>query len=74
MKNGIKLDILRIPTNLGTIVIYTDGFNELNAKGKVFAELNGQTVQAVGHHRKRTIVRAIAQLHQKLSLFQDFSQ
>ncbi|MEW9501495.1 hypothetical protein [Jeotgalibacillus marinus] len=74
MKKGIKLDILRIPTDQGTIVVYTKGFPEEHKKGKVFAEMNGQSVTAVGHNRKRTIVRAITQLHKKLSLYQDFSQ
>ncbi|KIL47531.1 hypothetical protein [Jeotgalibacillus campisalis] len=74
MKKGIKLDILRIPTDFGTVVVYTDGFTDKGSKGKVFAELNGFSAFAVGHHRKRTIIRAITQLHQKLSLSQDFSQ
>ncbi|TDL35211.1 hypothetical protein E2R51_05685 [Jeotgalibacillus sp. S-D1] len=74
MKTGIKLDILRIPTDHGTIVVYIEGFKNSDSKGKVFAEMNGQSASAAGHHRKRTIIRAIAQLHQKLSLHQDFSQ
>lgn len=74
MKKGISLDILRIPTDHGTIVVYTQGFQDTQTKGKVFAEINGQTASAVGYHRKRTIVRAIVQLHQKLSIYQDFSQ
>ncbi|PPA72221.1 hypothetical protein [Jeotgalibacillus proteolyticus] len=74
MKKGIKLDILRIPASHGTIIVYTEGFEEPNSKGRVYAELKGHSVTAVGHHRKRTIVRAIAQLHQRLSLSQDFSQ
>ena len=74
MKKGIHLDILRIPTNHGTIIVYTQGFQDPQSKGKVFAEINGQTASAVGYNRKRTIVRVIVQLHQKLSIYQDFSQ
>ncbi|KIL44703.1 hypothetical protein [Jeotgalibacillus soli] len=74
MKKGIQLDILRIPTAQGTIIVYTEGFKDEGSRGRVFAEMNGQSVSSAGHNRKRTIVRTIAQLHQKLSMSQDLSQ
>ncbi|TFE00319.1 hypothetical protein [Jeotgalibacillus salarius] len=74
MKKGLTLNILRIPVNTGVITAYIEGFNENHTKGTVYAELNGEHVAATGFNKKKTIVRAIAKLHQKSSIHQDNHQ
>ncbi|WP_227395679.1 hypothetical protein [Jeotgalibacillus aurantiacus] len=74
MNKGIALQLLRIPTNAGTIVAYIEGFQSVQDKGTVFAELNGKAVTASGFNRKKTIVRAIAKLHQQHAIQQDFTK
>ncbi|MBM7578319.1 hypothetical protein [Jeotgalibacillus terrae] len=74
MKKGLTLNILRIPVEAGVITAFIEGFNEDQAKGTVYAELNSEHVAATGFNKKKTIVRAIAKLHQKNSIHQDHHQ
>ncbi|MCU9612273.1 hypothetical protein OEV98_01690 [Caldibacillus lycopersici] len=61
MKN---LEMIFIPSSFGLIKVYSYGFIQPGASGKVYATYNDIVVSSKGYNRKRTIIKALSKLHE----------
>jgi hypothetical protein len=61
-----QMEVFFLPSTAGLIKIYINGFKPYDSRGQVNAILNDVTISIKGHHRKKTVVRALASLHESL--------
>ncbi len=66
MKKTKQMEILFLPTDRGTIKVYVYGFKSPRSLGKVVVSYNNVSVEAKGYKRNKTIIKALAQLHETL--------
>jgi hypothetical protein len=70
MKNK-QMEILFLPTERGTVKVYVYGFKTPRSLGKVIVTFNNVSVEAKGYRRNKTIIKALAQLHETIVNNQD---
>ncbi|NQD67417.1 hypothetical protein HP456_15990 [Bacillus haikouensis] len=70
MKNK-QMEILFLPTERGTVKAYVYGFKTPRSLGKVIVTFNNVSVEAKGYRRNKTIIKALAQLHETIVNNQD---
>ncbi|MGM0826977.1 MAG: hypothetical protein ACQEWF_03570 [Bacillota bacterium] len=63
MKKTKRMEILFLPTDRGTIKAYIFGFTTPRSLGQVVVSYNNVSVEAKGYKRNKTIIKALAQLH-----------
>jgi len=63
MKKTKRMEILFLPTERGTIKAYIYGFKTPRSLGRVVVLYNDVSVEAKGYRRNKTIIKALAQLH-----------
>ncbi|RLQ90602.1 hypothetical protein [Falsibacillus albus] len=66
MKRFEQMELILLPIEQGLIKIYVYGFNSKGAWGRVYAELNESNISIKGYHRKKTIIKALSKLNEKL--------
>ncbi|WP_064092366.1 hypothetical protein [Rossellomorea aquimaris] len=66
MKKTKQMEILFLPTERGTIKVYVYGFKSPRSLGQVLVSFNNVSVEAKGYKRNKTIVKALAQLHETI--------
>ncbi|MCA1059364.1 hypothetical protein LCL96_10460 [Rossellomorea aquimaris] len=64
MNQTKRMDILFLPTERGTINVYVSGFKSPRSLGQVVVTYNDVSVEAKGYKRNKTIIKALAQLHE----------
>jgi hypothetical protein len=70
MKNK-QMEILFLPTERGTVKVYVYGFKTPRSLGKVVVTFNHVSTEAKGYRRNKTIIKALAQLHETIVNNQD---
>jgi hypothetical protein len=63
MKKAKSMEILFLPTDRGTIKVYVYGFKSPRSLGQVVVSYNNVSIEAKGYKRNKTIIKALAQLH-----------
>ncbi|BCB03162.1 hypothetical protein [Bacillus sp. KH172YL63] len=63
MKKSKRMEILFLPTDRGTVKVYVYGFNTPRSLGQVVVSYNHISIEAKGYYRNKTIIKALAQLH-----------
>jgi hypothetical protein len=66
-----QIEILFLPTERGTVKVYVYGFKTPRSLGKVVVTFNNVSVEAKGYRRNKTIIQALAQLHETIVNNQD---
>ncbi|MBS4217932.1 hypothetical protein KHA96_06300 [Bacillus sp. FJAT-49711] len=66
MRKNNRFEVIFIPANSGMIKIYIYGFKPYGSWGRVFAAMNDISINVKGYNRKRTIIKALAQLNESL--------
>lgn len=66
MQKNNHFETIFLPSNSGIVKIYIYGFKPYGSWGQVFASLNDVTVNIKGYNRKKTIIRALANLNESL--------
>ncbi|MCR2820902.1 hypothetical protein [Lederbergia panacisoli] len=66
MRKNNRFEVIFIPTNSGMIKLYIYGFKPYGSWGHVFASMNDISINVKGYNRKRTIIKALAQLNESL--------
>jgi hypothetical protein len=66
-----QIEILFLPTERGTVKVYVYGFKTPRSLGKVVVTFNNVSVEAKGYRRNKTIIKALAQLHETIVNNQD---
>ncbi|MEI2664931.1 hypothetical protein [Rossellomorea sp. LJF3] len=64
MKKTKRMEVLFLPTERGTIRVYVYGFKSPRSLGQVVVSYNDVSVEAKGYKRNKTIIKALAQLHE----------
>ncbi|TMU87971.1 hypothetical protein FGG79_07635 [Bacillus sp. BHET2] len=63
MKKTKRMEILFLPTDRGTVKVYVYGFKSPRSLGQVVVSYNNVSIEAKGYYRNKTIIKALAQLH-----------
>ncbi|MCA1062177.1 hypothetical protein QTG56_19170 [Rossellomorea sp. AcN35-11] len=71
MKKTKHMEILFLPTDRGTIKVYVSGFISPRSLGQVVVSYNNVSIEAKGYKRNKTIIKALAQLHETIINNQD---
>jgi hypothetical protein len=66
-----QMEILFLPTDRGTVKVYAYGFHTPRTLGQVSVTFNNVSVEAKGYRRNKTIIKALAQLHEAIVNNQD---
>ncbi|MFC7784572.1 MULTISPECIES: hypothetical protein [unclassified Rossellomorea] len=66
MKKTKSMEILFLPTDRGTVKVYVYGFKSPRSLGQVVVSYNNVSIEAKGYKRNKTIIKALAQLHETI--------
>ncbi len=71
MKKTKEMEVLFLPTEKGTIKLYVFGFKAPRSLGRVIATYHDVTFELKGYKRNKTIIKALAQIHEAIVNNQD---
>ncbi|MGR3763667.1 hypothetical protein [Rossellomorea sp. NS-SX7] len=66
-----QMEILFLPTDRGTVKVYAYGFTAPRSLGQVIVTFDHVSVEAKGYRRNKTIIKALAELHETIVNNQD---